>query len=280
MSWKPSRWAAALLSCFFAPLGMLYVNRAGWALFYFLGLLCLMWASVWLFVTGHDFEWLAALVLLAVPHAWYIAARSPSLVVKPWIARWYSLAGVSLLVVAAITGVRAFGYEPFRAPSGSMFPSMPKGTQFLAKKWGYGNYAAYGLRLWRSEVSAPLARGHIYVFEYPVERRYFYLKRLIGLPGDRVVYKDKRLTVNGRAYTYTPAGSAQGLQLMQEEGYRIAIDPRRDATDLDVTVPPGQLFFLGDNRDNSLDSRYWGGAPLDHLVGEAVWIFGRDSAGP
>ena len=239
---------------------------------------------LWLWITTGQ-EWPAAVILnlVAMAHAWLTASRSPSIVHQPVYARWYGLASVVLAFAILLVALRVFAFEPFRTPAGSMYPSLRIGTIFVVKKWGYGHYSTFGVPFWRAEISAPLERGAIYAFESPKDRRYNYVKRLIGLPGDRVIYRDKRLTVNGRPLSYVAvaaepideAAVSYGtgkLQLLQEEGHRIAIDPARSGQDFEATVDPGKLLFLGDNRDNSLDSRFLGQVPFELVVGKLVLL--------
>lgn len=209
-----------------------------------------------------------------------------------------------LLVAFLILALRAFLYEPFRVPARSMLPTLAPGSFVVVKKWGYGNYSSFGVQLRREDVSAPLERGDIIVFEYPADRSVFYIKRLIGLPGDVVTYRDKKLDINGRPVQQSPAGiyldpsKPQSMtklsEALTEAPYQILIDgtatsPGRQQTFGDkcagtlnqfhCEIPQGHYFVLGDNRDGSSDSRTWGLVPADHIVGKVVYILAQNEGG-
>jgi signal peptidase I len=201
--------------------------------------------------------------------------------------------------------LRAFTFEPFNAPSASMNPTIQANSVLFAQKWGYGNYGSYGINLFRTAISAPLQRGDILVFEVPDKRKISYVKRLIGLPGDHIEYRNKRLIINGQAIetqiikgNETNNGTEDTTQLeIHEEHlttgtYRVKVNPNLPPLYLSeissfknsehcqfndsgfiCTVPDDHYFMMGDNRDNSMDSRYWGFLPADHIVGKVVNIF-------
>lgn len=177
--------------------------------------------------------------------------------------------------------IRSFLIEPFRIPSGSMLPTLWVGDFIVVNKF------IYGLRLPTTNtkivpISAP-KRGDIVVFHHPLER-VDYIKRIIGVPGDKVVYENKRLTVNGEPVKYQAlperfVASGQASEVYEEElnetKHKILINPDWLQEGRGVwIVPPGQYFVMGDNRDNSNDSRVWGMVPEDHLLGKAfaVWL--------
>ncbi|RUO25825.1 signal peptidase I [Aliidiomarina minuta] len=207
-------------------------------------------------------------------------------------------------VIALVLIVRSFVYEPFRIPSGSMMPTLLVGDFVLVEKF------RYSLRdpIWRKEIisTGTPQRGDIAVFKFPVEPDLDYIKRIIGLPGDRIIYRDKQLYVQ-------PAGCelpceepeilvSEHEKVSEGEFYRdrfplsryqetlsgveydILIDPSvaprlgqymtQEGTRADEwLVPEGHYFMVGDNRDNSIDSRYWGFVEEDLLVGRAVAIW-------
>lgn len=178
--------------------------------------------------------------------------------------------------------LRSFLFEPFRIPSGSLEPTLLVGD-FLAV-----NKFAYGLRLPVLETKIlPIAnpkKGEIAVFRWPPQPSVDFIKRVIGVPGDHVVYHNKVLTINGQEmkqtfveYT-TDESSGRAVAKYQEDlnGIKHDIYRRADveAVDIDVTVPEGNYFMMGDNRDDSADSRFWGFVPDSHLRGKAflVWM--------
>jgi signal peptidase I len=267
-----------LLAVVAAPLGLLYVGRAALASAYFGVLILGLLLDAWLTGLGYFAPLTLLITLAAAIHAFRIASRSEEAVARPWFSRWYGLAGIAALAALAVFSMRAFLAEPFRTPSQSMYPSLPRGSYVLVSKWGYGYYEAYGIRLLEVAPSSPLIRGDLYVFDHPSGASLRYIKRLVGLPGDLVQYRGKQLFVNGRAaeQSSSPRLDPKSLQIFTESlggrSYQIAIDPEVPSRDLEARLQAGQLFFLGDNRDNSTDSRHWGVVPVQHIVGKVVYV--------
>lgn len=181
-------------------------------------------------------------------------------------------------VLAIVLVLRSFLVEPFQIPSGSMLPTLEVGDFILVSKF------AYGLRLPVAgtkvvDIDDP-QRGDIMVFKFPVDRKTNYIKRVIGLPGDRIVYKDKTLHINGKQVEETHLANLPPLKLFEEQlgdvTHRLYEDQRRPnrAGEGEWIVPEGAYFVMGDNRDNSNDSRYWKFVPDDLVVGKAfaIWM--------
>jgi len=183
--------------------------------------------------------------------------------------------------------IRSFLIEPFRIPSASMMPTLLAGDLILVNKFDYG--IRLPLVHYKIVGDGQPRRGDVIVFRYPLNPRLSYIKRVIGLPGDRVRYHEKNLYINGmpveRAQiggldTEEPGNDGGRGRLSWEEllpgrAHEILVDPRQDlVTETNVVVPEAHYFVLGDNRDNSRDSRFWGFVPDDHLVGKAflVWL--------
>ncbi len=178
--------------------------------------------------------------------------------------------------------LRSFLIEPFRIPSGSLEPTLLVGD-FLAV-----NKFAYGLRLPVLEKKVvPIASpktGEIAVFRWPPDPSYDYIKRVIGVPGDKVAYHNKKLTINGQEMKQTFLGYttdessgkavAKYSENLQGIVHDIFIRPDAEAVDFEIEVPPGQYFMMGDNRDDSADSRFWGFVSDKYLRGKAflVWM--------
>lgn len=188
-------------------------------------------------------------------------------------------------VIFAVFVLRSFVVEPFRIPSGSMIPTLHIGDFILVNKFTYGLRCPVGsCKL--LDIGEP-HRGDVVVFRYPAESprdpNYGndFIKRLVGLPGDHVHYENKTLTVNGQIVDLTPDGIYDGdgfSQRVHENflGVRhdIILDPRQQAPmRFDFDVPKGQYFMMGDNRDGSYDSRYWGTVPEANLKGRAFLIW-------
>ena len=237
--------------------------------------------------------------LIGMFHAYRLAKRYSNQQARPGYSRWYGLLGLALVLLAFVFGTRAFFFEPFRIPSGAMLPTLPLGSMVLVQKWGYGNYRAFGIQVAHVPMSEPLRRGDILVHKYPKDPSLDYIKRLIGLPGDEVVYKNKQLSINGQAIARRPDGeyldeesmrywprhveSLMGMDYQTLSSDQVLPSgmpfdfPFRDQCSYDAEglrckVPLGHYFVLGDHRDNSLDSRYWGFVPENHIVGKLVHI--------
>ena len=290
---RPSRRVAALLGLLLQPAGMLYVARPGWAGFYLALLLSLGAAS--LFVP-REREWVihavgALVAIVCAVQAWRYC-RDSRVLRRSWYSRWPGLITILAAFAALALGARAFLFEPFRAPSGSMLPSIAPGARLIVKKWGYGNYGTFGIHFARTGISAGVSRGDIVVFEYPEDRTLYYDKRVVGLPGDRVAYFSKRLWVNDQEVPRRTIGGSrtQYLERLGEREYPILIEadaplavpaakafPFKDrctttAEGMSCSVPERHYFVLGDNRDNSADSRVWGFVPARNIVGVVAYI--------
>lgn len=208
-------------------------------------------------------------------------------------------------VIAIVLIVRSFIYEPFQIPSGSMMPTLLVGDFILVEKYAYGIKDPV-MHQQMIDVGNP-ERGDIVVFRYPPNPSIDYIKRVVGLPGDTIRYSSKkRVCIQPKGEStcnlvslanVKESGFYQNgiplLQLDEQLGnveHNILIDPaRRDRVSAyqprpgvnEWVVPEGHYFVMGDNRDNSADSRYWGFVPKENLVGKAVaiWIsfeFDRD----
>jgi len=182
-------------------------------------------------------------------------------------------------VLLFVLVIRSFIFEPFRIPSGSMMPTLLQGDYIFVKKY------SFGLRLpvldkKIIETGEP-ERGDVVVFRLPSEPSINYIKRVIGLPGDEIVYEGHRLTVNGERIAVTrdadPRNASAAARYIEQLGDRkhaiIVTNPGNAMRDGKFTVPDGHYFMMGDNRDNSRDSRFIGAIPETHLVGEAVRIW-------
>lgn len=183
-------------------------------------------------------------------------------------------------VLLVVLLLRSFLYEPFQIPSGSMLPTLKIGDFILVNKYHYG------LRLpvlnTRFVSNNDPEHGDVIVFRYPEDTRINFIKRVVGVPGDVITYRDKVLYVNGKPQQQTllaklPPSRPQQLLLNENltgDSHRIYRDVHRPVMDGSWEVPEGHYFVLGDNRDNSKDSRYWGFVPEELLVGKAtaVWM--------
>jgi signal peptidase I len=212
---------------------------------------------------------------------------------------WIEYSGSFFPVIAAVFFLRSFLFEPFKIPSSSMLPTLEIGDLILVNKFSYGvrlpivNKKIIG-------ISDP-QRGDLMVFKYPRDPSLDYIKRIIGVGGDKVIYRSKRLLVNDKVTEYEVmpdyldterlSYSRQFVERIGSLEHRILVDdgvpsyvPNPDLflhrsmcsynTDGFVcTVPQGYYFMMGDNRDNSLDSRYWGFVPDEYVVGKAFFVW-------
>lgn len=207
-------------------------------------------------------------------------------------------------VIAFVLILRSFIFEPFQIPSGSMMPTLLDGDFILVNKFNYGLRDPVARNKF-VEVGLP-ERGDVVVFKYPMEPEIDYIKRVIGLPGDRVIYRNKSLYikpaclesdakcpeyqqvevsfVNNDQYSDEEQALTRYTSKMPNKSHDILVNnlvlPRTQhyfnqaGTQRDeFVVPEGHYFVLGDNRDNSLDGRFWGFVPEENLVGEAVAIW-------
>lgn len=187
-------------------------------------------------------------------------------------------------VILVVFLIRSFIVEPFKIPSGSMMPTLLAGDFILVNKFSYGLRVPI-LNHTFIETGKP-QRGDVFVFHYPPDPSIDYIKRVIGLPGDKIAYRNKQLLINGEPLDMAPVGKYEyigsGLNLVVAQQYQetlegkshdILIEDSAISFDGEVEVPAGHYFAMGDNRDNSKDSRVWGFVPEDNLVGKAFLIW-------
>jgi signal peptidase I len=228
------------------------------------------------------------------------------LIMQPWWLDW--TAGL-FPVIAIVFVLRSFLFEPFKIPSGSMIPTLLVGDLILVNKFHYGvRLPVINLKITDGN---PVQRGDVMVFRYPPKPSLDYIKRVVGVPGDEVAYLNKQLTINGQVVSKTalpdffeedslryikqfeeniPLGTKPS-EMTGVRNHRLLNDTDRPAfvpgaddfvfkdncryTVEGVTckVPEGHYFMMGDNRDNSLDSRYWGFVPEKNIVGKAFFVW-------
>lgn len=227
-----------------------------------------------------------------------IDAARAKVLAQPWWLDW--TAGL-FPVILAVFLLRSFLFEPFKIPSGSMIPTLLVGDLILVNKFDYG----VRLPVVNAKVIAnhePKA-GDVIVFRYPLDTRVDYIKRVVGTPGDVVAYLDQRLTINGKPVPLTPDGdyydeesmryAPRYLEQLGAVKHQVLVDLhapsfarpmdgftqfrdqcRYSAEGVVCKVPAGHYFVMGDNRDNSQDSRFWGFVPEANIVGKAfmVWM--------
>ena len=188
-------------------------------------------------------------------------------------------------ILILVLGLRSFLYEPFRIPSGSLEPTLLIGDYIVVNKY------KYGFRLpvihWKILGLSEPKNGDIMVFRWPPDEHIDYIKRVIGVPGDHIQYNNKKLRINGieakqvfvgYETVIDENGGARKVEKRAEAingvPHNIYIHPGQASPDIDLVVPPSQYFVMGDNRDDSSDSRFWGFVPEANIVGraDAVWM--------
>jgi signal peptidase I len=225
-----------------------------------------------------------------------VAQARERLLMQPWWLDW--TAGLFPVIIVVFL-LRSFLFEPFKIPSGSMIPTLLVGDLILVNKFHYGvRLPVINVKI--TEGSKP-QRGDVMVFRYPPKPSLDYIKRVVGVPGDEVAYLNKRLTINGQAIATTAVPEffdedamrdfKQFEETLGSVKHRILNDDERPsyvpgADDFTYRqncrysvegvvckVPEGHYFMMGDNRDNSLDSRYWGFVPDKNIVGKAFYVW-------
>lgn len=225
-----------------------------------------------------------------------LAVARDRILAQPWWLDW--TAGL-FPVIIAVFFLRSFLFEPFKIPSGSMIPTLLVGDLILVNKFHYG----LRLPVLNTKITegAKPQRGDVMVFRYPPKPSLDYIKRVVGLPGDEVAYLNKRLTINGQVIKtaavseffdedvmryfkqYEETLGARPHRLLNDDD-RPAFVPGADdfafkrnciysIEGVVCKVPDGHYFMMGDNRDNSLDSRYWGFVPDKNIVGKAFFVW-------
>jgi signal peptidase I len=215
---------------------------------------------------------------------------------QPWWVE-YSISFFPVILVVFL--LRSFLVEPFKIPSGSMIPTLLIGDFILVNKFAYGiRLPVVNVKV--ADVGDP-KRGDVMVFRYPADPSLDYIKRVIGLPGDRIEYRDKVLSVNGSPLPRSALPDYESrerlqyfphfLERLDGAGHEIILEKEvpgfvnrvmdfkhsgncdYNSGGLACTVPPGHYFVMGDNRDNSSDSRVWGFVPDGNIVGKAFFIW-------
>jgi signal peptidase I len=226
-----------------------------------------------------------------------VETAKENLLRQPWWLDWTAGLFPVILIVFLL---RSFLFEPFKIPSGSMIPTLLVGDLILVNKFHYG----VRLPVINKKIvnNNDVKRGDVMVFRYPVDPRLDYIKRVVGIPGDEVSYLNQKLSINGQPVESASKGdfydedalryAPQFSEKLGDVQHNILVEPKRQSyygpdpkqfpmaencryTPEGVTckVPAGHYFMMGDNRDNSQDSRYWGFVPDANIVGKAFFVW-------
>jgi signal peptidase I len=221
-------------------------------------------------------------VIWLIDHFLFAKARNKSGATEEPIVVEYAKSFFPVLFIVLM--LRSFVIEPFQIPSGSMIPTLEVGDFILVNKYHYGlRLPVVGTKI--VENNAP-QRGEVMVFIPPHDPRYF-IKRVVGLPGDRIDYENKILRINGEQLEVdivdevmieTAVGMRSGILFNEQLGLvnhnaQIVASDTRGSSRTSWIVPPGHYFMMGDNRDNSADSRVWGPVPEENIVGKAIAVW-------
>lgn len=229
---------------------------------------------------------LTALVLISglitlIDALFFAKKRKSDQARKPWIIEHAHSFFPMLLLVWT---VRSFIIQPYRVPTGSLEPTILPGDFIVVNQFAYGlRLPVLNIKLWHLGMPK---RGDIALFRYPNDPSVIYVKRVVGLPGDHIVYHDKVLTINNKIIPQefvgidldTENGFSVPVKVFTEDldgiKHRIFIKPNyEDSMDVNVIVPENNYFMMGDNRDSSADSRSWGFMPEENLIGKAFGIW-------
>ena len=226
-----------------------------------------------------------------------VARARETLLMQPWWLDWTAGLFPVILVVFLL---RSFLFEPFKIPSGSMKPTLLIGDLILVNKYHYG----IRLPVANKKIIAnhDPQRGDVMVFRYPKDPSTDYIKRVVGVPGDEIEFREQRLFVNGKEAALAPVPQPgfydederryipEAVEKLGDVEHHVLVDPRKQpfygsptfpfrencrysAEAVACKVPPGHYFMMGDNRDSSEDSRWWGFVPDENIVGKAFFVW-------
>ncbi len=247
----------------------------------FFSLVGIIWLCVLNFAFSLTLLVFSFLIIILIDQLFFAKKRKISAQKQPLIVEYAHSFFWVLLIVWII---RSFIVQPYRVPTGSLEPTIAPGDFILVNQFAYGlRFPALNYQL--VPVGEP-KRGDIVLFYWPVDPNIVFVKRLIGLPGDHIVYKNKTLYINGKEMQQQDLGAGFDIEsneniavIVKQENldgiiHKINVLPQGGETgDIDITVPAGNYFMMGDNRDDSEDSRSWGFVPQENIIGKALFVW-------
>ncbi len=309
-SWKPKGWLSIFFGIFFQNFAFLYVNKAKVFWLYWLLILVVSIIEIQLYSRIEGDSWFKSLhfiwffAIICPIHAYILSRLYNQTQRRPWYASWWGTLACFMLVASSIFTVRTFLFEPFSIPARSMSPTFNPGDYLIVNKQGVGNYLNLDMLIHKSEPTVKLNRGDVVVFQFPPSPQVQYIKRVIGLPGDTIIYRDKTiyikpaclgsvescapLTPLKKEYKFTKVEAGVEHEYYQETAANVHYEIKQRGQYFDLAkdyyaqaehpvgewlVPEKHYFVMGDNRDNSFDSRFWGFVPEGNLIGTPVFVW-------
>lgn len=272
----PNKWFAAALGFLSQPLAFIYLAKFRWALFYFLISILLGIIDFYLErETGYAGLGLVLAIACCI-HAFKVSKVIDFGGNRKWYSKWWGVILIPVVVISSIFTFRAFFYEPFRIPSSSMLPTLGAGDHIVVSKYRYGLYGSFGITVYSADVDSRKKpkRGEVFVL-YPPHSERVFVERVIGLPNDVVEFSDKQLYINGsKVETKRIDNSGIFTEILDGNTYSVQyIRETNEFRNFTVKVPENSYFVMGDNRDNSADSRVWGMVPSKNMMGKLVLIW-------
>ncbi len=304
--WKPKIWLTVLTGLFFQPFVFLYVNRSKLFWLYFFLIITTNSLDLILHQNLSNIKWfeyiyISSLFILICPiHGYLIVKKYDPVQQRGWYARWWTGTTILLPVILALI----FVLEPFYTSNSSMQPFFRSGNYALVNKLGFGNFRFLGVQILKTTPLINPKRGDVIVFQEPEKPKVDSIKRVIGLPGDSIIYRNK--TIYLKQYCKSKKPDCPTLKMIKntfvssylenetelrkhtetlgELEYFILLDPQikeitrnyfnQKKTGIDKWVVPKKHYFvLGDNRDKSLDSRYFGFVPQKNIIGKVAYVW-------
>lgn len=268
---------AAVLSALLPGLGQLYNGQLNKGFFLFLGFAFVSVPFLAFVALALPASWLLPSLVLSlfvtlglyiagIVDAWKVARRSTEYRPLVWQQPAIYVALVLFAYLSVLSGatryVRTHIIEAFRIPSDSMSPNVVRGDYLFADK-----------RVNCGGCKGRIRRGDIAIFVYPNDRTKRYIKRIIGLPGDEVRIERGDVSVNAQRIARSPEVNGYRIERGDDREYRVRWTEHSETEDINLSVPPGQVFVLGDNRSESKDSRHFGTVPLRDVIGRASQIW-------